>query len=66
MALSQPIGIAADSSNESTYLVVCENGAVYATRNGGGTWVEVAPILNSHRETELETERTGGPRITPL
>ncbi len=66
MALSQPVGIAADSSNESTYLVLCENGAVYTTKDGGQAWVEVTPIPSSHRETERETERTGGPRITPL
>ena len=54
MALRQPVGIAADSGNESTYLVLCGNGAVYATKDGGQTWVEVTPIPGS-----LESVRSG-------
>ena len=59
MALSRPVGIAADSGNESTYLVLCEDGKVYTTDDGGQHWVEVMPIPGSRRESERSGREPG-------
>lgn len=60
-ALSKPVGIAADSGNRATYLVLCENGAVYTTNNGGQRWLEVTPIPSSLRESALRESEGSSP-----